>query len=167
MYTLKAFALDGPALEYAVKATYLYKFGPFVEWPVAALPMPTSPVNLCVIGDDPFGKALDQAVAGQHIGEHPISVRRIAQASKESGCQIMYFSERGSQLISEQLARLQNQPVLTVTDGADEEQSRGIVNFFIQDGRVRFDIDERAAARSGLTISSKLLSIASKPTPKS
>jgi hypothetical protein len=37
---------------------------------------------------------------------------------------------------------------------------RGIINFVISDGHVRFEIDKGAAAVNGLTISSKLLSLA-------
>ena len=65
-------------LELAVKATYLYKFAPFVEWPASAFDSPTAPLVLCVVGDDPFGDLLDRAVSGQHAGKHPIALRRLS-----------------------------------------------------------------------------------------
>jgi len=52
------------SLETAVKATYLYKFAPFVTWPQRP-----GPFVICVVGRDPFGPVLDQAVAGQRAGE--------------------------------------------------------------------------------------------------
>ena len=49
--------------EFQVKAAYLYKFAPFVDWPANAFPSPASPLVLCVAGEDPFGPMLDRAVA--------------------------------------------------------------------------------------------------------
>ena len=66
-----------PSLEYAVKGTYLYKFGAFVEWPAAAFEGPDGAVTLCIVGRDPFGPALDQAIAGQRIGPRPVRLRRL------------------------------------------------------------------------------------------
>ena len=62
------------SLERAIKATYLYKFGPFVEWPNGAFSSPVAPLNICIVGNDPFGAILDQAVAGQRVAEHPIAL---------------------------------------------------------------------------------------------
>jgi len=45
------------ALDAAVKATYLYKLAPFVDWPPASFPAPDSPFDLCIVGDDPFSAA--------------------------------------------------------------------------------------------------------------
>ena len=73
-------------LELAVKAAYLYKLAPFVDWPPGALD-PQGPFNLCVVGRDPFGSVLDRAVAGQVIGGRPIAVRRLRTIDKGSGCQ--------------------------------------------------------------------------------
>ena len=36
------------SLEYAVKANFLYKFGPFVDWPATAFATPSSPFTICL-----------------------------------------------------------------------------------------------------------------------
>ena len=64
------------ASEYAVKAAYLYKFAAFVEWPKSSFSQPDSPLNVCIVGFDPFGAYLDRAIAGQRIGERPVVARR-------------------------------------------------------------------------------------------
>ena len=56
-----ATAAAAEPLEYAVKAAYLTKFGIYVEWPGLA---PGAPLNLCIAGADPFGKALALFVTG-------------------------------------------------------------------------------------------------------
>lgn len=145
------------SIEYAVKATYLYKFTPFIQWPSSAFPSPSSPFYVCVLGADPFGPALDQAVNGQRVDDHPVAVRRIQHIDAADGCHILYVANLRKSPASETLRRLRGTPVLTVTE---QGQDGGIIQFVVKDGRVRFDIDAAAAAVNQVAISSKLLGLA-------
>ncbi len=147
------------SLEYPIKAAYLYKFGPFVEWPPTAFDTPTAPVVVCVVGDDPFGAVLDRAVEGQHVGARPIVARRVEKLERGSGCHIAYLGGSAVQTVAQALAEAGG-PVLTVTDGGRPGSGRGVIHFVVKDNRVRFHIDDAAAAKAGLNISSKLLSLA-------
>ena len=144
-------------LELAVKATYLYKFAPFVQWPATSSPDPSGSFAICVIGADPFGGLLDRAVEGQSVEARPIVIRRMAVADAKASCQIAYLGGSAEQNIRDALDALHGAPVLTVTDQA---ATPGVVDFSIVDGRVRFAVDDQAAAANGLTISSKLLRLA-------
>ena len=150
------------SLETAVKAAYLYKLAPFVEWPGAALG-PGAPFIVCVVGSDPFGPVLDRAVAGQKVGDRPIVVRRFGVAAHDSPCHIAFLGGSRGQSVKEALIILHGAPVLTVTDAAAEP---GVVDFALIERRVRFRIDDQAAADGGLTISSKLLSLAITVRPR-
>lgn len=150
------------SLETAVKATYLYKLAPFVEWP-SAFSGPDDPLAICVVGDDPFGAVLDRAVAGQHVGPHPIALRRIAVIHGREGCAMMFLAGSRAQSVAQALRVVRGEPVLTVTDG---DGPHGMVDFVLVEGRVRFRIDDQAAAESGLRISSKLLGLAVSVTPR-
>jgi len=143
----------------AIKAAYLYKFAPFVAWPPTAFASPTSPLRLCILGDDPFGALLDQTVDGQAVDSHPIQVRRVQGQAGAAGCQIVYFHGPRSGPAIEAFARLRGVPVLTVSD-ADADADGAVIRFVERDGRIRFAIDEGAAAANGVRISSKLLSLA-------
>jgi hypothetical protein len=147
------------APESAIKATYLYKFAPFVDWPASAFPSQSSPFYLCVMSDDPLGAVLDHAVSSQRVGDHRMTVRRIRKAESASGCHILYLGASADKSTADTLRLLKGAPVLTVSD--HNTGIRGaIIRFIMQDGRVRFDIDKAAAAANGVTISSKLLSLA-------
>ncbi|MGE5567134.1 MAG: YfiR family protein [Parcubacteria group bacterium] len=147
------------SLEYPVKAAFLYKFAPFVEWPATAWVSPSSPLTLCVVGDDPFGGMLDRTVEGRRLGPHPIVVRRLERLAADSGCSIAYIGGSKAQSVSDALAAVQGTPVLTVTDEA-EGGDRGIIHFVLRGNRVRFVIDDAAAAKNGMVISSKLMRLA-------
>jgi len=147
------------SLEYAVKATYLYKLAPFVNWPPTTFSAADEPFRICVAGDDPFGDYLQKAVAGRSLGTHPFEVRRIDVLSPDAGCQIVFISHLSSQSVRQALDAVSGRPVLTVVDSTAPRQG-GIVQFVIRRGRVRFVIDTDEAARNHITISSKLLNLA-------
>jgi hypothetical protein len=154
----------GDALELEVKATYLYKFPPFIVWPTDAFRSPASPFSLCIVGNDPFGGLIDRAVAGQRMANRRVAVVRLDAAAHDSPCQLMYIAP-GSQPLQQTLKAVEGEPILTVTDSA-ADGSKGIINFIVRDNHVRFEIDQAAAGRNRLEISSKLLSVAVSVTPK-
>lgn len=159
-------AAEIASVEFGFKATYLSKFGLYVEWPRTAFPSPDSAVNLCVVGDDPFGSMLDKAVSGQSIGTRAIVIRRLKTVGRDSGCHILYISDSETPRRGQIIEAVHGSGVLTVTDASRADTAAGIITFVIRDNRVRFDIDEEAAARNGITISSRLLSLALHVKPR-
>lgn len=157
-------AAEGDSLEYAVKAAYLYKFGIYVDWPAAAFESPSAPLIVCIVGDDPFGPSLDAAVSGQKVDTHPVEARRLKTVGRDSGCHILYLGMTDSTRASQIIETLRGSHVLTVSDA--KGANVGIITFVVKDNRVRFNIDDEAAAQNGLGISSKLLSLALNVKPR-
>lgn len=155
-------AAQSPDLAASVKANFLYKFAPFVAWPTETFEGAGAPLGICIVGDDPFGAVLDRAVAGQKVGDRPIAVRRLMQIDRaaSASCQIVFAGGAKGQSAAQAVQVVKGAPVLTVADGPGAEAAGAVVRFVIRDSRVRFEIDARAAAQNGLTISSKLLSLA-------
>jgi len=151
-------ALADTSLEYAVKAAYLTKFVPFIDWPDASFPSANAPVTLCILGADPFGAVIDKS-ASSATGARPLAVRRIPTADAAAGCHIVYTAD------AQALDALQGKPLVTVTDSASP--AHGVINFVILDNHVRFDIDDATAEKNGIRISSKLLELAHAVTRKS
>lgn len=145
-------------LEYQVKAAFLYQFGSFVEWPAGAFPDARSPVQLCVVGRDPFGGTLDRLAQGQTVNRRPLAIRRLDAVSPGSGCHIAYLGGSPAQSASAAARILAGAPVLTVAEGSDD--ARAAIQFVLRAKRVRFRADQRVASTAGLSISSKLLSLA-------
>ena len=160
-------SLAQDSLEYALKASFLFKFGSFVSWPNEAFDSPTSPLVLCIAGRDNFGDIIDRAVAGQLIGRRPIEVRRIPTAEQNSACHIMYIAGSPTQSVAEGLAAMRHTHTLTFTNSEPDATAKGIVHFVIKDNRLRFEIDDSLAAENGLILSSKVLSLAVSVKPRS
>jgi hypothetical protein len=146
-----------PAAEYQVKAAYLFNFGQFVEWPVQAYDSPNAPFVICVVGDDPFGKTLDDVVAGESLGGHAFVIRRFRNPREISACHILFIGRSEAARLDETLQMLKGRSVLTVTDIAGAE-TRGAMIVLVNDrNRIRMRINVAAAKSSNLAISSKLL----------
>ena len=142
------------SLEYPVKAAYLAKFAPFIDWPPTAFASPGAPLNICVLGHDPFAGALDRAAAAEQ-GQRPLAVRHLSSPDLAAACQILYLADDSA--VAGLSPALRTMPIVTVTEAGHGD---GIISFVIEANHVRFDIDDDAAQRSGLRISSKLLSLA-------
>jgi hypothetical protein len=142
-----------------VKAAFLPRFARYVTWPPAAAPKSGEPFVLCVIGNQPFGSAVEAAARSQSVDGRRIAVRKLPSGSAANGCQIVFVTGTALQPADQVLAAIGKRPVLTVTDGGGRNQ-RGIIHFTVAGGRVRFFIDQAAAEQRGLQISSRLLALA-------
>lgn len=157
--TLVAARAGAEISDTAVKAAFLPRFAHYVTWPITATPKGNDPFVLCVIGDDPFGAQLDEAARSQSIDGRKIVVRRLSSATGAAACQIAFVDGSDEHPAGQILSDLAHAPVLTVTD-AGGAGGHGIIQFALVGGRVRFFIDQRAAATRGLSISSRLLALA-------
>jgi hypothetical protein len=146
--------------EHQVKAAFLYNFANFVEWPAAALGAPGTPLRVCVVGADPFGGALDDAFRNQLVQGRRVEVARGATLGALGRCHILFLPQAEQRRWVGLVKELRHAPTLTVADGPPLVQQGGMVNFVIDDKRVRFEINRSAAEQAGLRISSKLLSLA-------
>lgn len=146
-------------LEYKVKAAFLFNFARFVVWPQEKFSAPDSPIDLCVLGNDPFGATLDETVRDKTVASHPLRVRRATQPEALRGCQIAYIASDHPARVAAALETLAGNGVLTVHE-APETLRNGVVRFLIEDRKVRFEINAAAAAREELQLSAKLLAVA-------
>ncbi len=151
-------AAEAEPLEYQVKAAFLLNFTKFVDWPPAAFAEEHSPLAICILGEDPFGNALNEIVKGEAVKGRELTIARIARAPAPKTCQVLFVS-RSKKDVRRILAEL-GPGVLTVGEGDRFLQDGGVVAFVIENRRVRFDIGQRAAARAMLTISSRLMNVA-------
>jgi hypothetical protein len=146
------------SLEYQVKAAFLLNFAKFVEWPASAFPEPDSPISICILGVDPFGKTLDQLIAGESVNGRKLAIERVKRTPPPKSCQVLFLS-KAERETNKTLPAL-GPGVLTVGEGDNFVHEGGVIGFIIENRRVRFDINQTAAENAELKLSSKLLSVA-------
>lgn len=155
---------DSPdSSEYLIKAGFIYNFAKLVEWPTTAFPQPDSPIVIGILGNDPFGATLDNIVADKKIDGRGISVKRM-KWSKDykdlKDCNILFVSLSENQHIDSLVEAMKGLPILTIGDTPGFAKRGGIINFTLEDNKVRFEVNVEAAKHADLTISSRLLTLA-------
>ena len=146
--------------EYEVKAAFLYNFAKFIDWPNGSFADPSAPFAICVLGLDPFGHTLDDALQGKMIGSHPVTLARLQDATEAKRCQMVFVSSSERRRLPEIEDELRGSNVLLVGEFPGFAGAGGALQFIIEENRVRFLINTDAAQRAGLRLSSKLLSVA-------
>jgi len=150
---------SGPT-EYQLKAAFLFNFAKFVDWPPDSFASPQAPFLICIVGNDPFGGAIDSTLRGQSIRGRAVAVQRVQDVSQLRHCQMAFVSSSERRQLQEILQNIQGASVLLVGESPGFAAAGGAIQFGMKDDRVRFSINPDAAARAGLRVSSKLLSLA-------
>lgn len=153
--------------EYDLKAVLLFNLTRFVEWPPTAFGDSGTPLVIGILGQDPFGKILDDVVRTESYGRHKITVARFRDIKSIHDCQILYVCAYERPDLPRILARVGGRPLLTVGDFEDFSSRGGMVGLNQNAaGRIRLRINLGAVRASGLAISGKLLSVAEIINPK-
>jgi hypothetical protein len=146
-----------PPPEYQIKAVFLFNFTQFVEWPASAFADPAAPLIIGVLGEDPFGAQLDDAVRDEKIGLRPLVVRRYQRVDEIAECHLLFISGSEAGQLPKIMARLKGRSMLTVGDTAGFNRLGGMVRFVTENNKIRLRINVEAAKAAGLVLSSKLL----------
>ena len=150
-------AQTAPVREYQVKAVFLFNFAQFVHWPPPELTRPQEPLVIGVLGDDPFGSSLDDAVHGEQVNNHPLVIQRYRRVEDIGDCHILFISQSEVGHLEQIFSRLKGRSILTVGDADQFTHRGGMIRFITEKSRIRLRINLEVARACNLTISSKLL----------
>jgi hypothetical protein len=153
------YAQDQKPGEYQVKAAFIYHFMKFVEWPDKIVSHSSSPFNICILGEDPFGNSF-KLLRGETVSDSNLMIKRFRTIQNLDECKIVFIGRSDAERLPQILKILKGLNVLTIGDTEGFARQGVIINFHMEENKVRFNINIDAARRSGLKISSKLLSLA-------
>lgn len=152
------------SVNYDVKAAYLFNFGKFMRIEGAATPPRHATFDICVLGHDYMGRALDDLAASQSIDNRPVRILRVGDAYGARECDIVFISPDEGDGIPLDLDAIGKADVLTVSDSPDFLKYGGMIQFVTEDNRVRFAVNLEAVSRTHIVLSSELLRVASSVT---
>jgi hypothetical protein len=148
---------EAPAREYEIKAVFLFNFAQFVEWPPEAFHGAHDPLVIGILGDDPFGAYMDEAVRGETVNGRPFVIRRFKHRDEITECHILFISRSEQGHLDQVIGALKGRSILTVGDMDEFSRRGGMIHFITENKKVRLRINIDAARLAGLRISSKLL----------
>jgi len=155
--------------EYRLKLAFIYNFAQFTQWPPEAFRNPAAPLMVCVVGQNPFHGEIEQSLRGRTVGDHPLEIKGLKSDDTFKGCQMLFVRASERRMEPTILAALRGSSTLTVGEAKGFAESGGVINFVLEENRLRFEVNLDAATRSRVKISSKVLALArivsSEPAP--
>jgi hypothetical protein len=146
--------------EYQIKAAFLFNFVQFIEWPPTAFTNATAPFRIGVLGENPFGQALEEIVKNESIRNRSLVIKYSRRVEDMEDCQLVFIGKSEKGRLAELLPKLNFKEKLIVSEIEGFARRGGMINFYLEGSKVRFEINQEAAQREGLKISSQLLSLA-------
>lgn len=153
-------AQDSQPSESRLKAAFLFNFAKFVEWPPEAFTGKTAPLVIGVLGENSFGKDLEQTIQGKTVNDRPLQVKEYRAVAEATNCHILFICASEKKLLPEIFEALRGTAILTVGETDRFTQTGGMINFVVEGNKIRFEIKDETAKKAKLKISSKLLNLA-------
>jgi hypothetical protein len=159
MAQARAQSLSPQEYENQVKATFIYNFSRFIEWPAGTFTRGRSFLTVCVLGNNPFGGALD-SIKGKNVQGRKIEIERLTSSSKLDACQILFISSSEREHLKQILDTAKPLRILTISEMNQFTQAGGVVALAMRKDRIHFSVNLDAANETGVKISSTVLRLA-------
>jgi hypothetical protein len=140
-----------------VQAVFLFNIAQFAEWPASAFPDRHSAFVIGILGDDPFGRVLDDVVEGEVVGGRTLVVERFRRVEDIGACQILFVGLFGAAEYAHIFASLERRPILTVGDSEGFATRGGAIGFVTAQNKIRLRVNLNAVVAANVKISSNLL----------
>jgi len=143
-------------LENRVKAAYVYNILKFTHWQNLKLDEISSPINICILGEDSIAEALEPVTKKTAQGRS-ISLETIGTFDSQKRCQVLFVSsDKHNKNIIEKAGEA---GALTLSSHDYFAVDGGMIGFVIRDGKVHMEVNVAALRQAGIKLSSKLLEI--------
>ena len=151
---------DEPSREYQIKAAFICNFVQFVDWPTSAFQSDSSPITIGILGGNPFGDVLEHVVQGKVVNGRALAVRYFSRIEDVNQCQVLFVNSSDQNFLKTLNDKLKQESVLSIGEAEQFLWTGGVIRFYEEDNKVRFEINLDAANLARLKISSKLLRLA-------
>jgi len=158
--TIDLKAQDTPKLGFASEANYLANIPKFVEWPAAAFPSDSAPLQVCIFAGKEFADSVQQLVKDERIHGRRVVIRLSPKPAELSNCHVLYLATLPQTPERAFLTRVEGKPVLTIGESANFLDQGGMIQFFFRDS-LHMNVNFQAATPLGLKMDPALLSLAS------
>ena len=119
-----------------------------------------TPLTVGFVGADDARTAFAALSTGKEINGRKIVVLQLDSVLKARQCQILFFRKSNGDFAVGALEVANVSRTLTIGEAENFLTRGGMIRLFVDDNRMRFDVNVGAATRSKIRLSSKLLALA-------
>jgi hypothetical protein len=152
--------------ETELKAAFVYNFAKFVTWPADAFSSTNAPIQIGVFGDEEVSSTLRSLLGDKKAHGRSFEVKRISTPQEAKNFQMIFVTGSENRRATQILDATKKLPILTVGETEQFLDLGGMISFVFEDTQLRFEINQEPAEKVKLEISSKLLRLAKKRSPK-
>lgn len=147
--------------EYEMKIIFIEKFNDFIEFPeIEDNTLNKNYFQISVIGDNPFGNNLKLYFSGKSVSGKAVKVKNISALNEIRNSDLLFISSSEQNRIDQILSYTYNKPIITIGDTEGYCELGVLINFYMENNRVRFEINFDAVQKSGLYMNYRLLKLA-------
>ncbi len=153
--------------EYLMKAAFIERFTRFTTWPNSnGFSDNSRPFIISVLGDNPFDGVLIRVFLDHKVKNKNVELRYLSDINQIKDCSILFITSKMSPKISQIIRKTQNKPILTISDTPGFCEAGVLVNFFLLNNKLRFEVNQTKASNSTLKLSHLILQHAKIIEPK-
>lgn len=153
------------AQEYNVKAAISLNFARFTEWPDSALKKDSPSITLCVLGDNVVQQAFTE-INQKQVGNRSLNVVYLSRLRNLGECHMLYVSGLDKSTTIQLLTEISSQHILSIGEQDYFTDYGGMINLVMTDGKINIQVNVDASKKAGLTISARVLKLATIVKPK-
>jgi len=139
-----------------IKAVFIYKFTGYITWPDDE----AETFTLAVLGDSTMTDSLKRIAERRQVNSKQLVIRECTTLDDISGCRIVLVSESMEDDLAAILKKAEAENMLTVSDSPGLARKGVAISFCLIEDRIGFEMNLSAVKRSGLSVSSQLMKLA-------
>jgi len=136
--------------EAELKAFFLLNFTRFTEWPESAFASGADEFRIGVLGSESALEPIQRKLAGKSVGKRSLKFIRASTPGELKSCALVFVSDGERAQIPAALSEFRGRPILTVGESEGFAESGGILNFYVEDNKVKYEINPDALGRAQL-----------------
>jgi len=148
---------NGQYNENIIKAAYIERITRFIDWPVKDSTLSVDRFVLGVFGETQFYNTLTGIFKEKLIKNHKVTIISIEKPEQLNTCNICYLSEKAKPLISKFVNAANSSSVLLFSETTDFCKAGVHINFYIEDEKLKFEINEKSLTSAGFKVSYLLM----------
>jgi hypothetical protein len=165
---------EAESKEYQLKSAFLFNFLKFVDWPKNS---DSNEITIGIISKEPLDN-LFEPLKNKKVRNKNVIIKQFpgfeelqklgkqnqAEMDKQlesiRKCQLLFICASETASLKNILEQVKDKNVLTVGETENFLKAGGIINFVVEEKKVRFEINMEASDKAKLKISSQLLQLA-------